>query len=281
MNRDALRACVERFGLGKLLPSLIAAAKPTVLLAANGPVDRTGSAKSHIGGTPLLPATVEWPRWKGASMSFVAQIHLPSLPAISGRELLPDEGNLVFFYDQRRSTWGFDPKDRGSWAVMHCDDSTRTRRDWPADLSSAARYREVALVPETSLSLPAPASPAARALRLDDEQLDAYRDLVRALSTRRPRHRLLGHPDALQGDMQLECELVTNGLYCGDVSGYQDPRRRLLEPQAEEWMLLLQLDSDRDAGMRWGDDGRLYFWIRTQDAAARKFSEVWMVLQSG
>jgi hypothetical protein len=32
-------------------------------------------------------------------------------------------------------------------------------------------------------------------------------------------HRLLGHPDPVQGDMQLECQLVANGLYCGNASG--------------------------------------------------------------
>jgi hypothetical protein len=29
-------------------------------------------------------------------------------------------------------------------------------------------------------------------------------------------HRLLGHPDPVQGDMQLECQLAANGVYCGD-----------------------------------------------------------------
>ena len=41
-------------------------------------------------------------------------------------------------------------------------------------------------------------------------------------------HRLLGHPDPVQGDMQVECQLVTNGLHCGDSTGYQDPRAKEL-----------------------------------------------------
>jgi uncharacterized protein YwqG len=65
--------------------------------------------------------------------------------------------------------------------------------------------------------------------------------------------------------MQLECQLVTNGLYCGDASGYDDPRRRALETGATDWRLLLQIDSDDVLGSMWGDSGRVYFWIREQD----------------
>jgi uncharacterized protein YwqG len=44
-------------------------------------------------------------------------------------------------------------------------------------------------------------------------------------------------------------------------------------------MLLLQIDSDDAIGWTWGDAGRLYFWIRKQDLAARRFDRVWTILQ--
>jgi uncharacterized protein YwqG len=52
-------------------------------------------------------------------------------------------------------------------------------------------------------------------------------------------------------------------------------------PQAagEPCPLLLQLDTDDDAGMMWCDVGSLYFWIREQDARAGDFSKIWMILQ--
>jgi len=31
--------------------------------------------------------------------------------------------------------------------------------------------------------------------------------------------------------------------------------------------------------MMWGDMGMLYFWIRAEDLAARRFERVWMILQ--
>jgi uncharacterized protein YwqG len=90
---------------------------------------------------------------------------------------------------------------------------------------------------------------------------------------------MLGHPDPIQNDMQLDCQLAFHGLYTGNASGYEDPRRAELEKGAEDWQLLLQIDSDDKARMIWGDAGRLYFWIRKQDLEKRAFENVWMILQ--
>jgi uncharacterized protein YwqG len=79
--------------------------------------------------------------------------------------------------------------------------------------------------------------------------------------------------------MQLEAQLVMNGLYCGDPSGYRDPRAAELERTCEQWSLLLQLDSDDDAGLMWGDLGMLYYWARSADVNQQDFSKTWMTLQ--
>lgn len=92
-------------------------------------------------------------------------------------------------------------------------------------------------------------------------------------------HRLLGHPDPVQGDMQLECQLVTNGLYCGNATGYQDPRAETLRAGASEWRLLLQIDSEDQASMMWGDVGRIYYWIRQPDLLSRDWDRSWLILQ--
>jgi len=81
--------------------------------------------------------------------------------------------------------------------------------------------------------------------------------------------------------MQLEAQLVSNGLYCGDASGYNNPRAKALAAGATDWVLLLQLDSDDAAKIMWGDAGMLYFWIRRDDLAARRFDRTWFTLQCG
>jgi uncharacterized protein YwqG len=94
-------------------------------------------------------------------------------------------------------------------------------------------------------------------------------------------HKLLGHADPIQGEMELECELVTHGIHCGDPKGYADPRAKELEKNAHEWWLLLQVDSDDRASMMWADLGRVYFWIREEDLRERRFERAWAILQCG
>jgi uncharacterized protein YwqG len=114
-------------------------------------------------------------------------------------------------------------------------------------------------------------------LELEDEEV--YDNFLESYAGSETEHQLLGLPRPIQGEMELECQLVTNGLYTGDASGYKDPRRKTLEPGAIDWTLLLQVDSDDNAGMMWGDLGRLYFWVRRQDLASRNFDKVWTILQ--
>jgi uncharacterized protein YwqG len=95
-----------------------------------------------------------------------------------------------------------------------------------------------------------------------------------------PQHQIGGFPSPVQGDiMELECQLVSHGIYCGDESGYRDPRATELGASARDWKLLLEFDSDDDLDVMWGDGGMLYFWVREQDARAGKFADTWLVLQ--
>ena len=47
----------------------------------------------------------------------------------------------------------------------------------------------------------------------------------------------------------------------------------------EGWQLLLQVSSDDNAGMMWGDGGMVYFCIRRQDLVTGEFDGCWAVVQ--
>jgi hypothetical protein len=70
----------------------------------------------------------------------------------------PTSGLLSFFHDAvSQSAWGFDPDDKGSWAVIHTTDAAAcVPRSWPDGLA-----------------------------------------------------------DPVQGDMQVDCQLASNGIACG------------------------------------------------------------------
>ena len=149
------------------------------------------------------------------------------------------------------------------------------RRETPR----ASAFRPCRFSFDSFLSLPELSSASVADLLLELEDEEIYSDFLESSVGPEPNHQFLGWPHPVQGEMELECQLVTNGLYTGDATGYKDPRRKILESGAADWTLLLQVDSDDKAGMMWGDLGMLYFWIRRQDLAACSFDKAWTILQ--
>ncbi|MDE6456092.1 MAG: DUF1963 domain-containing protein, partial [Dysosmobacter sp.] len=93
---------------------------------------------------------------------------------------------------------------------------------------------------------------------------------------------LLGWPDIIQSSMTVECELVSQGYYLGGSQEIPEAELREAERTSlEDWLLLFQLDSIQRGtfSLEFGDYGRIYFYIRKEDLAARRFDRVWLVLQ--
>ncbi|WP_438445399.1 YwqG family protein [Gorillibacterium sp. sgz5001074] len=241
------------------------------------------AAHSKIGGRPDLPPSAEWPAYEGRPLHFIAQVNLEQLGCEPPE--LPRKGMLSFFYDALEQPWGFDPADRGRWKVQYFESLTDlVRREEPEELVEQGTFG-AARIGRCSVqtTLPDYESFCLRSMDWSPEQRERYLQLAEEVGeynrTTSVTHQLLGHPGLIQGDMQLECQLASNGLYCGDGSGYRDPRRAELEAGAAAWRLLLQVDSEEEAGMMWGDSGRLYFWIREEDLRERQFDRVWLSLQ--
>jgi uncharacterized protein YwqG len=237
-------------------------------------------------------------------MVLIAMLRLSELGTSEIDHMLPARGLLYFWYDVAWQPWGFDPEDRSGFRIDYWpdEDAELRVREFPGDptrsrtwktssgyeagnipLPEGGAFRPCRVQGEQAMSLPScwealRESPTGTSVLRED---DRYTALVDALPAHQvPDHRLFGYPNLIQGPMELECQLASNGLYCGDASGYQDPRRQLLEPGSKDWRLLLQIDSDEDGpGWMWGDCGRLFYWIRAGDLKARDFSHSWLVLQ--
>jgi uncharacterized protein YwqG len=92
----------------------------------------------------------------------------------------------------------------------------------------------------------------------------------------------LGYAKLIQDEMLTECERVTRGIYCGGASPRPTPEEEeSIRRGAGEWTLLLQLTTLQkgDWEWMWGDCGMLYFYIRKEDLAARRFENAWFSLQ--
>jgi uncharacterized protein YwqG len=239
------------------------------------------SSFNKIGGLPIANVSLKWPVWKDKPLAFLCQIDLGTIPKSEFTKNLPSDGLLYFFYDQEQETWGFDPKDRGSWKVVYVNERSDLEPiDAPAGLSKEYIYIEKYIKFSEILIYPDGQDDRINKLNLNDTQSDEYYDLCSSVFGNQPSHHLFGYPSPVQGnDMDLESQLVSNGLYCGDASAYNDPKVKEMESGRHDWILLLQLDSDDDSGMMWGDLGMLYFWIRKEDLKNKNFNNVWMILQ--
>jgi uncharacterized protein YwqG len=255
-----------------------ALASPHAAAAVHLIASAEGSS-SHLGGAPALPDGFDWPSRRGAPLAFIARLDLAELRRALQAEWLPPSGSLLFFYDTENQPWGFDPADRDGWAVLRLLDPAGTAGGTAIARGGEALPRR-AISFQPIRSLPSSERPAVAALRFSSAEEDAYEALRERPFAGKPQHQVGGFPSPVQGDgMEMECQLASHGLFCGDESGYRDPRAAELEGGASDWRLLLQVDSDDDLGVMWGDLGRLYFWVREEDARAGDFSRVWMVLQ--
>jgi uncharacterized protein YwqG len=286
--KKRLRKQIEEAGLARLADDLEKLMRFSIRLKAKvaPEVDRRlGSSK--LGGTPDLPESTAWPECNGVPMALLAQLRLQDMVPYDPDGRLPKSGMLHFFYEAKEQSWGGDPKDRGQWKVIYYDgDLGRLRTTTPPDrLPKESRFRACTLVLSNEFTLPPSPwdSKAMKQLKMSDKEEDRYIELLDEIISEGanaqghiPIHRMFGHPDQIQGDMRFACQRGFHGV--GDDT---DAGRAALEKGADDWQLLLQIDSDeRNLGTMWCDVGRIYFWIRQQDLRKRDFSNVWLVLQS-
>lgn len=286
--RESIIKLIHQFGPPRLIPVIEQNIKESLLLRTSQvPEEQIPIGKAKIGGWPDLPDDIDWPVWQNKPLSFIAQLNLCDLPNYDFLNILPSDGVLSFFYSAGQETWGFDPKDKGSWQVIHFEDKGLQRRVYPVNFPNDGKYESCAIEYHRSITIPGLESPYIDLgyEKSNREELDKFRDLGKKieefLNEGQCINRLLGHPDQQQGDMQTECQLVSHGLYCGNSSGYKDPKAKVLKPRAVDWDLLLQIDSDDNTRMMWGDVGRIYYWIPHKDLRDKIFETTWMILQCG
>lgn len=276
---DHWKANFAEFGLGHHWEFFKPLLRDEILIATE-PASESDLkvGQSKIGGQPDLPKDLTWFREEnGKSLSFIAQINFSETSAFGKTGMLPQRGIAYFFYSTEQEAWGFDPKDKGKFKVYYCDGDEKTlkRAEFPSDLEQYSKFKPCKLSYSNSISLPNWEKDYLTR-RLNSKEQDVYLELS---TPEGEINKLLGHSDNIQGPMEEECQLVTNGLFCGDPSGYNDPRAKVLRKDSDKWRLLLQIDSIEIAGMMWGDVGRLYFWIKEDDLKNKAFDKTWFVLQ--
>jgi uncharacterized protein YwqG len=231
---------------------------------------------SKIGGLPDLPPEIDWPEWDNQPLPLIAQIRLADIVPYDRFGELPHTGMLYFFFNEE--TLDTYPPALGSWHVLHYDGDIAHLRRMLASSDEQLIYPSCAMTFSPTLTLPPLESLYLERLGLSYDayrhdapfeqrrEVDAYVRLTEQLETFYesvpPYHQFLGYPCQIQGDLLLECQRDTHSK--GDPA---------------DWRLLLQVGSDDNVHMMWGDVGMLYFYIPQEALTMRDFSQVHLIMQ--
>ena len=232
---------------------------------------------TKFGGLPDLPIDTEWfiNEESKKTLGFIAQINFSEIKDFDLENKLPQKGMLYLFYDMEEMPWGYDPKDKtGKKVFYYFGNSPLERKQRPHNLEDDFLLNSYKLNFDNTIEIPDYWSSLAD-FELSEEENERYWELKEDFAEKQ--NKVLGHSNNIQDGMELQCELVSNGLYCGDSSAYESEQRKELEKNIYDWELLLQIDSNDD--FMWGDDGRIYLWIKKDDLKNKKFENSWLILQ--
>lgn len=248
--RKQLESLIEENGLGKYRAEILNSVKPSARLVSAS----SKSGRSKLGGSPLLPPHFDWPTSEdGEPLTCIAQLDLAELEPVLRSEL-PTHGLLTFFYDVENLPSG-SPADHSGWRVYWFENSDELQQS--ARVERVLTERRVRFTPD--ITIPSYRSHDILKLKNSKEE-EAYWDVRDALAelgdpSFGPMHRVDGHPDADRYPLADE-----------------------LKAEAQEWRLLLQIDSDDDMDMSFDDTGRLFLWLHSADLKKRDFSKTWLYL---
>lgn len=285
MDTTKFQASLVAAGLARLVPAVDLIARPSLRLYGTSTQEADlpiGATK--LGGRPDLPVGWCWPEWKGLPQSFIAQLRLADLQRFRQEgigEPLPEQGFLWFFYDAQQETYGDQPSDRGGWSILFLEDvqAELQRMPPPPALPTASQFPACALRFSPELTYSQQPALDISHVQWDTVDQQRYDTMIAGFENTAeraiPHHRLFGFPDTLQDDMRSQCQLVSH-----EVTDEHDPRSGELLKGALNWRLLLQVDSDHAARMRWANNGMLYYWMNQADFHAPHGDASWLVVQS-
>jgi len=284
-------------------------AKPNVRLVPKPALDEDTSAPlaSKLGGFPDLPKGMAWPTYQFVPwqpqlrppgflgrllgfkpeaepeppqpeerpLPFLAQINLADIAKVGCDLPLPEAGLLLFFYKAHECGWA--ASETTGVRVLFVPEGTETERPSDAPVDPAPTR---ALECQAGETLPAVEYVEEFVPACSEEHFaEVYEALDQDIdSFMYPGSAFGGWPHIVQGTMELECELHANGIRALPQA-FEEAKVRGLDKSATAWRLLLQLDSEDTPELDWGDSGKVYFFCRKEDIAARRFERCCVIDQ--
>ncbi len=280
-----LDTLIEKHKMQQHAAAIRSLARPCIRIETHRTPRKELSAwETRFGGIPYVPIGTAWPTWETKSLLpfwrtkqllHLATINCADAAACDVEGVLPREGLLQFWYAENQP-WG-DLKDRGGYRVDYIAPGTELELARPPKKLEVFECCRAEFVQGISLPNSEWVDEYA-AEHKELAELDGYHEIEMGILVG-GEHQMLGHASPVQHPMELECEMVSNGVYYDGAPDFKD-RRKAFESGARDWRILLELDTDHEGpGWMWGDMGVVYYWIKQDDLFARDFSKGWGVMQ--
>jgi uncharacterized protein YwqG len=284
-NIEELREKIKVFGLEKhedKIDKIVALAKPAIrMLPKRVEDDEIPIGASKLGGNPDLSEDFEWKYYQGKPLTFIGQFKLSELEPYDRDKELPAEGILYFFYDADEMD-----DNLGAWFVFYTEDeqSFLVRREHPRH---AGIINPIAAMPSQKLSfansitLPRIYINETEKYGFQHDEFKAYSKL-RWFGSEQPCHYFLGYPFTIDDPVEWDCVKHSQNIKPQNVEGYSyytEEQLSYLEDESKKWKFILQIDSDGDLGIFWGDLGSLYVCVQKEDLLLRRFDKAWTIIQ--
>ncbi|MGE7890353.1 YwqG family protein [Bacillus cereus] len=249
MNKK-IEVLIDKYELTHLKEELINTVFPCIKIVPKQQ-ETIAIGSSKMGGVPDLPASFEYPKYKGNPLQFIAQFNLSDLQNVGMDHNLPKTGMLYFFSIENYFEEDVNPVEAGR--VLYYDVPVEQLRKAN---EIQAKYNQCAITFELTYKLPE--------LFIENEvDSDRFLQLLEELiPDNYDNHQMFGEPFSVQEEVLYE-----TGEYMG------------VDPQ--QMTLLFQIDSDyKNCNMVWGELGMLYFSISNEDLKNRRFENTCCVLQT-
>jgi uncharacterized protein YwqG len=293
MDRETITQKLNEAGLEQYVEALEPLMRSAIraLPEAVEDDDEIPLGASKLGGRPDLPVGTPWPVVDEVLLEFVGQFRMEEVAPLDETGLLPKEGILYFFFDGMLTDYdqGRSP-DRCK--VLHVgEDRVLQRLEVPEHDHGIffSRYNPCRVTWTTTVNLP----PYEEITDLDGMLNTILADTVEFEETshcwtyadvRRgmwdPGTQFLGNVVNLQGGEEKFAAVRKRfpGRYVYEDYTYTHAEE--MSRKIGDLVLLFTVDSEPAAGMSWGDNGLVMYWIDRADLEAGRWEAVWASMTS-
>lgn len=296
----ALGERLRAHGLARAVDELLRLAQPAIHLDLTRAEDEEALplGVSKVGGEPDLPTGSPWPTsHDGATLPFIAQVHLADIAQYDPDGDLPHHGLLSFFYAMNGADGELRIEDDPTaWRIVwtHDNGAPLSRLATPATLIDAldSRFPACSVSFARRLTLPGLETPTIQRLGLTNNERLGYIEVYSGIDVgylpEMDLH-LLGFPYELEPFPFTAAYLAEHNLtrpIIAMTEARQSEMRQAMEHAreldrraADEWRLLFQVYSNDVAEMDWAGGGVIHFGVKRAALTARDFSQAWVSLQ--